>query len=56
MVSDRALFENRDLRPTLDTRAVLKGVVAGAFDLTGAQANRVFPGSEAIRPLWDVLG
>jgi uncharacterized protein (DUF1501 family) len=44
-LSDRDLFEGRDLRPTLDTRAVLKSVVAGVFDLTSAQLDRVFPGS-----------
>jgi uncharacterized protein (DUF1501 family) len=44
-LSDRDLFEGRDLRPTLDTRAVLKSVVGGVFDLTSAQLDRVFPGS-----------
>ena len=42
-----ALFEGRDLRPTLDTRAVLKAAIAGTFDLTAAQG--VFPGSGAVR-------
>ena len=45
-LGDRALFEGRDLKPTLDTRAVLKAAIAAAFDLTPAQADRVFPGSE----------
>ena len=45
-LGDRALFEGRDLKPTLDTRAVLKAAIAAAFDLTPAQAERVFPGSE----------
>lgn len=44
-LSDRALFEGRDLAPTIDTRAILKGVVAGTFDLTAHQADRIFPGS-----------
>jgi uncharacterized protein (DUF1501 family) len=43
------LYERRDLRPTLDTRAILKGVVRGTFDLTEAQADRIFPGSEGVR-------
>ena len=47
-LSDAALFEARDLRPTLDTRAVLKAAIAGTFDLTAAQANRVFPGSDGV--------
>ena len=40
-----ALYEGRDLKPTLDTRAVLKGVLAGSFDLTTSQLDRVFPNS-----------
>jgi len=55
-LSDNSLFERRDLRPTLDTRSVLKGVVGGAFDLTRGQVNRVFPGSDNVPVLWDVLG
>ena len=54
-LAEKDLYENRDLRPTLDTRAVLKGVIAGAFDLTTAQANRVFPGSDTIRPLNGIM-
>jgi len=44
-----ALFEGRDVKPTLDTRSVLKGAIAGAFDLTAAQLDRVFPNSGAAR-------
>jgi uncharacterized protein (DUF1501 family) len=47
-LGDRALFEGRDLKPTLDTRAVLKAALAATFDMTAAQANRVFPGSDAV--------
>jgi len=43
-----ALFEDRDLRPTLDTRAVLKAALAGTFDLTAAQLDSVFPGSTTV--------
>jgi uncharacterized protein (DUF1501 family) len=46
-----ALYEGRDLKPTLDTRALLKSAVAGAFDLTAAQLDRVFPNSATARPL-----
>ena len=48
-LSSNALFEGRDLRPTLDTRAVLKATIAGAFDLTPAQLDRVFPNSSSVR-------
>lgn len=55
-LAERDLFEGRDLRPTLDTRAVLKGVVAGTFDLTAGQSDRIFPGSEAVRGRFDLMG
>lgn len=51
-----ALFEGRDLRPTLDTRAVLKAAITGTFDLTPAQANRVFPSSERVTGLYELMG
>ena len=54
-LADGALFEGRDLKPTLDTRAVLKAAIAGTFDLTPAQANRVFPGSDAVRGAYDLM-
>ncbi len=50
------LFEGRDLRPTLDTRAVLKAAIAGTFDLTAAQADRVFPSSGAVRGAYELMG
>jgi len=54
-LGDRQLFEARDLAPTLDTRAVLKGVLAGTFDLTAAQADRVFPDSAGVRGMWELM-
>jgi uncharacterized protein (DUF1501 family) len=54
-LADRQLFEGRDLAPTLDTRAVLKGVLAGTFDLTAAQADRVFPDSVGVRGMWELM-
>lgn len=54
-LAKRELYEGRDLRPTLDTRAVLKAVVTGVFDLTAAQAERIFPDSSAIRPVQGLL-
>jgi uncharacterized protein (DUF1501 family) len=48
-LSSSALFEGRDLKPTVDTRAVLKAAIAGAFDLTPAQLDRVFPNSSSVR-------
>jgi len=54
-LADRALFEGRDLRPTLDTRAVLKAAIAGTFDLTAAQADRVFPSSSSTRGAYELM-
>ena len=54
-LSEKSLFEARDLAPTLDTRAVLKGAIAATFDLTAAQADRVFPGSSATRGLYEMM-
>jgi uncharacterized protein (DUF1501 family) len=55
-LSERSLFEGRDLKPTLDTRAVLKGAIAAAFDLTPAQADRVFPASSNVRGTYELFG
>jgi uncharacterized protein (DUF1501 family) len=55
-LGDQALFEGRDLKATLDTRAVLKAALAGTFDLTTAQTDRVFPGSDAVRAAYDIMG
>jgi uncharacterized protein (DUF1501 family) len=51
-----ALYEGRDLKPTIDTRAVLKAAVAGAFDTTSAQLDRVFPNSSGVRGLTTLIG
>jgi uncharacterized protein (DUF1501 family) len=54
-LSDRDLFEGRDLKPTLDTRAILKAAIAGTFDLTAAQADRVFPSSAGVAGAWKLM-
>jgi uncharacterized protein (DUF1501 family) len=45
------LFENRDLAPTLDLRAVLKGGLRDHMGLSSNDLNRVFPGSTAVSPM-----
>jgi len=55
-LADQQLYEGRDLRPTLDTRAVLKAAIAGTFDLTAAQADRVFPDSAGVRGMYEIMG
>ncbi|MGQ0563014.1 MAG: DUF1501 domain-containing protein [Gemmatimonadota bacterium] len=54
-LGERALFEGRDVKPTLDTRAVLKGAIAATFDLSNAQADRVFPGSDGVRGKYEMM-
>jgi uncharacterized protein (DUF1501 family) len=51
-LKDEQLFERRDLKPTTDLRAVLKGLLADQFGLTPALlADAVFPQSGAVRPI-----
>ena len=54
-LANKALYENRDLRSTLDTRSVLKAVVAGCFDLNQNQLNQIFPGADHLRELPDLM-
>jgi uncharacterized protein (DUF1501 family) len=47
-----ALFENRDLAPTLDMRGLFKGILAEHMGLDRAVLDRtVFPDSAAVRPV-----
>jgi uncharacterized protein (DUF1501 family) len=55
-LGNAALFESRDLKPTLDTRAVLKAAIAGTFDMTPSQVDRVFPASDAVRGAYQLMG
>jgi len=51
------LYENRDLKPTSDLRAVLKGVLKDHLRADErALADRVFPGSKDVKPLAGLVG
>ncbi len=51
-LSSRALYQGRDLSPTLDVRSVLKGVLAEHLAVPArALEQDVFPDSSAARPL-----
>lgn len=51
------LFEGRDLRPTLDLRAAMKGVLEEHLGLEArALGTRVFPGSERLAPIRGLIG
>lgn len=45
------LYENRDLQPTADLRAVAKGLLRQHFGLDAAALAQVFPDSEAAGPM-----
>jgi uncharacterized protein (DUF1501 family) len=47
-LSDRALHEGRDLRPTLDLRALLKAALVAQLGLTEAPLEKVFPESRGL--------
>ncbi|BCG98130.1 hypothetical protein MesoLj131b_01300 [Mesorhizobium sp. 131-2-5] len=50
------LYEQRDLAPTSDVRAVLKGLLADQFGLSAAVlADKVFPESAAAKPMRDLI-
>lgn len=55
-LSERALFEGRDLAPTLDLRSVLKGLLHEQLGVPQqALEDSVFPQSAAAQPLKDLL-
>jgi uncharacterized protein (DUF1501 family) len=53
---DEQLHEGRDLKPTTDLRAVLKGLLAEQFGLSAVVlADKVFPDSAAVRPMQGLI-
>jgi uncharacterized protein (DUF1501 family) len=55
-LGQRALYEERDLRPTLDLRALFKAALAAQLGLgEAALETEVFPDSRAVRPLEGVF-
>lgn len=50
------LYQQRDLAPTSDVRAVLKGLLADWFDLSAAAlGHKVFPESAAVKRMPDLV-
>lgn len=49
-LSDQALYENRDLAPTGDVRALFKAVLAEHMRMPSAVVNAAFPDAVALRP------
>ncbi len=55
-LADTALYENRDLKPTTDLRAVIKGILRDHLRADErALASAVFPGSENVSPLGGLI-
>ncbi|WP_421997593.1 DUF1501 domain-containing protein [Reyranella sp.] len=55
-LAQNRLRDGRDLAPTTDTRAVIKGIAADLFGVSAAALDRdVFPESAAARPMKDVV-
>jgi uncharacterized protein (DUF1501 family) len=55
-LNESALYEGRDLRPTTDLRAVLKGLIGDHLQIADrALATTVFPDSGAVRPMPGLL-
>jgi len=55
-LKEAQLYEKRDLKPTIDLRAVCKGVLAEHLDLSAAMlASRVFPDSAKVAPLTGLM-
>ena len=50
-LATRDLYEGRDLRPTLDTRAILKGVLHDHMQVSNAALNDIFPQSDVAKTL-----
>jgi uncharacterized protein (DUF1501 family) len=51
------LYEERDLKPTTDVRAVLKGLLADQFGLSATVlAESVFPETTALQPTTGLIG
>ncbi|HEY2035451.1 MAG TPA: DUF1501 domain-containing protein [Steroidobacteraceae bacterium] len=55
-LSQQKLYQDRDLRPTLDLRAIMKGLLAEHLDVPArALESSVFPASAQARPLKGLL-
>ena len=55
-LSDAALYQERDLKPTTDLRAILKGALRDHLGLDeAALGNKIFPESQTVKPLDGLL-
>jgi uncharacterized protein (DUF1501 family) len=55
-LKDHQLYERRDLKPTIDLRAVVKGVLAEQFGLSASiLGDKVFPNSADLKPMLGLI-
>ncbi len=55
-VAETALYQGRDLKPTTDLRAILKGILRDHLRADErALAQQIFPGSESVKPLGGLM-
>jgi hypothetical protein len=55
-LADRGLYQGRDLKPTTDLRAVMKGVLGDHLQVPASALEReVFPDSAVARPMRDLI-
>jgi uncharacterized protein (DUF1501 family) len=51
-LGQQRLYQGRDLFPTMDLRAILKGILADQLEVTrAALAEKIFPDSGAVAPM-----
>ena len=56
-LDEKSLYQNRDLKPTKDLRAVLKGILRDHIGIPpGALASKVFPDSGMVAPMDGLIG
>jgi uncharacterized protein (DUF1501 family) len=56
-LADANLYENRDLKPTTDLRAIFKGVLRDHLGIPdGALASAVFPESSSVKGVQGLVG
>jgi len=49
------LYQQRDVAPTLDVRAVFKGTLVEHMGVPAGALDTVFPDSEKVKPLRDLF-
>jgi len=54
-LAERQRYEGRDLKPTTDLRAIAKGLLRDHLGLADRALADVFPGSERVPPVRDLI-